>query len=211
MSIGPDRVWSWATTESEVDQRRQHAEQLVGQYISRVRYYTIDYRREELHPELIDSGPRFIDGDSEWDQPTWRYDGFDAMDFGIELETDTGAFFALTWDPPGYREGIGLQNVAMLGGGVQRDADVAIWDVSTRASNWRPLIGNRLTGLELHYLPWDDQESGFWCQHITFRSEGSSVEVVMGDADNGVLVPSADNVAVLQAGTPLPRWAAAER
>jgi hypothetical protein len=138
MSIGPDRVWSWATTESEVDQRRQHAEQLVGQHISRVRYYTLDYRREELHPELIDSGPRFIDADSEWNQPTWRYDGFDAMDFGIELETDTSALFALTWDPPGYREGIGLQKVAMLGGGVRRDADVAIWDVSTRSSNWRP-------------------------------------------------------------------------
>jgi hypothetical protein len=52
-------------------------------------------------PELIDGRPRIIDAESEWSEPTWLYDGFDAMDYGLEVTTDSGAAFPLTWDPPG--------------------------------------------------------------------------------------------------------------
>jgi hypothetical protein len=45
-----------------------------------------------------------------------------------------------------------------------------------------------------------------WCPHITLRGEAGRVEVVMGDCDDGALVPSADNVAVLHPDKALPDW-----
>ena len=36
-----------------------------GNASRRVRYFTLDYRRHEMHPELIDGGPRTIDAESE--------------------------------------------------------------------------------------------------------------------------------------------------
>jgi hypothetical protein len=65
---GVPRVWSWAASDVEADARRHDAEELVGERIRGIRYYTIDYRRHELHPELIDAGPRIVDAESE----VWR-------------------------------------------------------------------------------------------------------------------------------------------
>lgn len=208
MEIGSrgERAWSWVASEVEADARRRDAHQIVGQRIRAVRYFTIDYRRDELHPELIDGGPRIIGAESEWSEPTWLYDGFDAMDYGLEVSTDSGATFSLTWDPPGDREGIGLQPVPLLGSGVPSDADVAIWDVGERSASWRHLGGGRVTGVELHYVSWDDKIGSLWCPHITFHTEAGAVEVVMGDAQANTLTPSADNVAVLHPGTSLPAW-----
>lgn len=76
----------------------------------------------------------------------WQFDGFDAVDFGIELETETGSVFSLTWDPPGDHEGIGLRNVAMLGHGVRDDADVA---VRVRSAPHRHLLAGRVGGLRV--------------------------------------------------------------
>lgn len=139
---------------------------------------------------------------------TWLCNGFDAVDYGFEVLTDAGAVFSLTWDPPGEREGIGLQRTPMLGSGVRRDADVAIWDVGERAPSWAPMVGRRVTGVDLHYVPWEEGRGSFWCPRITIRGEGNLVEVVLGDWRDGVLVPSADNVAVLHPGTSLPNWLA---
>lgn len=179
---------------------------LIGERIRTVRYFTLDYRREELHPELIDSGPRVIDAKEELNDPTWLFDGFDALDYGLEMTTDSYATFPLTWDPPGDREGIGLQPTPMLGSGVRSDADVAIWDVGKRPSGWVPMVGRRVTGVALHYVPWDEGTGSLWCPHITLHFEEGPVEVVMADAHDGVLVPSADNVAVLHPGKSLPAW-----
>jgi hypothetical protein len=206
VEIGQERVWSWAASAVEAAARRLDAHALVGERIRKVRYYTLDYRRYQLHPELIDGGPRVIAAESEWDQPTWRYEGFDAMDYGLELTTDAGTTFSLTWDPPGEREGIGLQRIPMLGSGVRMKADLAIWDVGGRTVSWEPMIGMRVTGVDLHYRPWDEQRGSRWCPHITFHTEGGDVEVLMADSWDGVLVPSANNVAVLHPGQSLPPW-----
>lgn len=203
---GVGRVWSWAASDAEANARRHDAQELVGERIRAVRYYTIDYRRQDMHPELIDGGPRIIEAESEWNEPTWLYAGFDAMDFGLEVATDSGTAFSLTWDPPGDHEGIGLQRMAMLGSGVRGDADVGIWEVGERTASWKPMVGRRVTGVDLHYVPWDEARGSLWCPHITFHGEGGRVEVVMGDAESGVLVPSADNVAGLHPGTALPAW-----
>lgn len=200
------RVWSWAASRADADARRHDANQLVGQRVRAVRYFTLDYRREELCPELIDGGPRTIVAESEWKEPTWRYDGFDAVDYGLEITTDAGATYSLTWDPPGNHEGIGLQRIPMLGSGVRSDADVAIWSVGDRAASWSLMVGRAVTGVDLHYVPWDEGGESLWCPHITFRWEHGRVEVVMGDFRDGGLVPSADNVAVLHQGASLPAW-----
>lgn len=203
---GNGRVWSWAASAGQVEARRREANQLVGQRIQTVRYFTIDYLRHELHPELVDCGPRTVEAESEWSRPTWRYDGFDAMDYGVEVTTEAGDTFSLTWDPPGDHEGIGVQPVPMLGSGVHRDAYVAIWSVGNRVPTWATIVGLPLTAIHLHYYPWDAERGSMWCPHITFHSERGRVEVVMGDVRDGVLVPSADNIAVLHPGTPMPAW-----
>ncbi|QYJ02869.1 hypothetical protein KUV85_11040 [Nocardioides panacisoli] len=198
---GVERVWSWAASGAEAEARRRDAHELVGEYLRSVHYFTIDYRRQDVHPELIDDGPRIIEANSEWLDPPWLHEGFDAIEFGLEIATESGAVFSLTWDPPGEREGIGLQRVAMLGSGVHRDAGVGIWDVGARTPAWRLLVGRRITGVDLHYEPWDEETGSLWCPRITVRGESGRVEIVMGDAENGLLVPSADNVAVLHSGT----------
>lgn len=140
------------------------------------------------------------------DDATWLYKGFDALDYGVEIATDSGAWFSLTWDPPGDEEGIGLQPVAMLGSGVSSDADVAVWDVGERAASWAPLFGQQVTRIDLHYVPYDEARGSLWCRWITFHSGAGHVEVIMGDAEKSALVPSSDNVAVLHPGVPFPDW-----
>lgn len=203
---GAGRVWSWAASRAEADARQHDADLLVGETIRTVRYFTLDYRRDELHPDLNDSGPRTIDAQSERDQPTWLYDGFDALDYGFEVITESGQVFSLTWDPPGLREGIGLQPVPMLGTGVRSDANVAIWTVEDRTAAWALMVNQRVVGVDLHYRSWDEGGESLWCPHVTLRGERGRLEVVMGDAERGALVPSADNVAVLHPSRSLPPW-----
>lgn len=94
----------------------------------------------------------------------------------------------------------------MLGSGVARHADVAMWTVGERAVNWAAMVGTRISAVDLHYVPWTEGDEGQWCPHITFHGEHARVDVVIGDARDGQLVPSADNVAVLHAGTALFAW-----
>jgi len=178
----------------------------VGERVRAICYFTIDYRRDELHPELIGSGPRTITDGYEWTDPPWRFDGFDAMDYGFEVITESGATFSVTWDPPGDHEGIGLQPVQMIGSGVRSDADVAIWVLAGRTGPWAPMIGRLVTAVDLHYLPWNEESGSQWCPHITLHGEQGTIDVVMGDSRDGTLVPSADNVAVLHHSDSLPAW-----
>lgn len=196
---------SWAANEAEVEIHRRRSGQLVGQLITEVHYYTIDYRRETYRPELIDQGPRRIDGTAEWEEPTWSHEGFDAVDFGVELLTDSGRLFSITWDTPGEREGIGLEPLPMLGSGVSRDADVAIWDVQPTTA-WAHLASAPITYVDLHYTPWHEHGPSYWCPRITLRTENDAVQIIMGDAQDETLVPSADNIAVLHPGVARPHW-----
>ncbi|MBB5800468.1 hypothetical protein F4560_000236 [Saccharothrix ecbatanensis] len=203
---GEREPWSWAATDDEVEERRRHVRRLAGHRIRAVRYYMIDYRRGDFRPESVDGGPRFIDGDAEWEDPAWRYDGFDAVDHGVEFETESGLVFSLTWDPPGDQEGIGLRNVAMLDAYLNPEVDVAIWSVGDRGDTWAPLAEAPVTDVQLHYYPWEGGLSGFWCPHITFHTATASVQVVLGDANNGTLDHSSDNIAVLHPATSPLDW-----
>ena len=116
-----------------------------------------------------------------------------------------GRRFAVTWDEPGWHEGIGLYEDALIGTLVSPTADAAIWDVS-QERHLAPLIGKRVDWVNLlRYRPWSD-DGELWCPHISIRIAGIDVEVIMGDAENGALVPSADCVAVLFPPTRAPKW-----
>ena len=199
----PARVWSWAASAPEVAERREHVEGLVGKRITLVRYVTLDYRREEFRPELIDSGVRFIEDARELERPTWTCPGFDAVDFGVELETIDAEIWSLTWDPPGEHEGIGLRKGPLFGSFA--DGLTAVWE-ATRSSLWSPIVGSPIAAVELHYTPWDPPSPGFWCPRISLITHDARLEVVMGGNDHGRLVASANNIAILAPETPLPPW-----
>jgi hypothetical protein len=186
-------VWSWAASTREVAERVAHARRLVGQQLSAVRYVDIDYRRDTFAPDSV--GPRQITDPAEWQEPTWRYPGFDSLDFGIELVTATGRTFSVTWDPTGTREGIGLREQPLIGSAVCVDADVAIWEVGAH-SRWAPVLGTEVADVVVGYEP--DDAGGLWCPciRVTFRT--APIDLILGDVQpDQQLSPSADNIAVL--------------
>ncbi|HET8930028.1 MAG TPA: hypothetical protein VFN21_05160 [Acidimicrobiales bacterium] len=189
-----DRTWSWASSAADLEERRRHAEQVVGQRLRRVRYFVIDYFREERAPGL--SGHRIVVDDAEWMSPTWACEGFDSVDFGVELEMVNGEVFSVTWDPPGRTEGIGIRLRPLTGSALLEGADVAIWSVEDR-SRWSKVMGRPIAGIELDYRDWGQPE-GFWCPSMRLSFTEHTVVMVLGDQDRaGALAPSADNVAVL--------------
>ncbi|MBB4965685.1 hypothetical protein [Saccharothrix violaceirubra] len=199
-----ERFRSWAADEDEVRHRRRHAERLTGQHIVAVRYYDIDYRREEFAPDA--SGPRTVDDETEWANPTWRYPGFDAVDFAVELETAAGEVYTLTWDLPGHWESLGIHNAPAIGEVVSTEASVAIWNVGDRTKTWAPMTRTPLTGIDLHYHPWPAPVGGFWCSRITLHTATTTLHIVLGDAGRDGLTSSADNLAILHPTTPIPNW-----
>jgi hypothetical protein len=181
----------------------EHARRLVGRELKSVRYYDIDYRREDWAAGR--TGPRIILNQAEWSQPTWAYADCDSLDFGIDLEVTDGSVFSVTWDPPGQQEGLGLRQERLLDQAFRPDIWAAVWDVSSR-SRWTPLVGRAVTDVQLHYLPWQPPE-GFWCPRITLRFGAARVELCLGQGESGREVsPSADNVAVLFDPDALPGW-----
>jgi hypothetical protein len=195
--------WSWVTTEDAVNERREHARELVGQQLSSVTYVTMDYRR--LDEDHTTQGPRWIRDDAELAAPTWHEETFDAVDYGVELATVSGQVFTVSWDSPGWHEGIWIRKVSALGSACTEDAAVALWDVS-RTSRWTDLVDGVITDLMLHYRP--VAGDGYWCSRIDLRIGDRSAHMLLGEASGGQrLVPSGDNVAVVFSPKQLPEWA----
>jgi hypothetical protein len=184
----------------------------VGLVLSKVRYVDLDYGRSDHAPEH--RGPRTIVDETEWQDPTWRYDGFDAIDHGIEFETSDGRVFSVTWDSPGRTEGIGLRELPLIGHAVVADADVAAWDV-TEHSGWTDAIGEPIRDVVLHYFPWQSPyASGFWCPRLTIDVNGGPFYLLLGEAHmpDLTLRASSDNIAVVFPPNGVPEWElAAER
>jgi hypothetical protein len=194
--------WSWAGSLVEVEQRRQHARRLAGLQLAAVRYCEIDYAMEGRAGGQ--EGPRQVVSAAEWQEPSFRYEFGDCMDYGVELQTACGRVFTVSWDSPGRHEGIWLREVPLVGGAVAAAADTAIWDVS-RAGRWDPFIGQEISAVQLHYRPWAPGD-GYWCNRVTITVRGSDIHLLGGQAEAQMLVPSADNIAVLFPPAPLPEW-----
>jgi hypothetical protein len=132
------RRW-WVGTPQEVEERREHARRLVGRRLASVRYCEIDYAMAD-RPEG-EEGPRGVSSEAEWREPPWRYDFGDCVDFGAELETACGRLFTVSWDSPGWHEGLWLREVPLIGNAVLAEANSAVWDVS-QAGRWDRFIGH---------------------------------------------------------------------
>jgi hypothetical protein len=197
---------SFAATPEQMEHRRTRARELVGLVLERVRYVDIDYHRVDRAPDH--TGPRPIVDDAEWLNPTWRHDDFDSVDHGIELEISGPRLFTVTCDSPGWTEGISIREQPLIGYAVVEDADVAVWDVSTR-SGWARFVGKPIADVDLHYSPWESPAAtGFWCPRITLTIDKCLVHLILGEARGPTLAlgPSADNVAVLFPPHDAPDW-----
>ncbi len=195
--------WSWVETLAEVEETRARARQIVGLQLAAVRYCDLDY----VQPDRPDGsrGARYVTGEDECRDPTWRFPFGDSVDHGVEFEMACGRRFTVSWDSPGWHEGIWIREVPVVGAAVAPEASVAIWDVS-RAGRWDQLVGQRVSDVSLAYRPWAPNE-GYWCSRITPTIQGSNVELLLGEggADNE-LHRSADNIAVLFPPAVLPDW-----
>lgn len=204
MNMGDGKqVISWAATLDEREERVGHARGMIGLALAQVRYVNLDYRRFDLAAPY--DGPRHIVDANEWQQPTWSYPACDSVDHGVELTMTNDRRFTVTWDSPGWIEGIGLREQPVFGFAVTETADVAVWDVGER-SRWSSLIGATVTDVELHYRPWD-YPAGFWCSRISIDFGPTRVELLLGQgAADGSITPSADNVVVCFDADKLPTW-----
>ncbi len=189
---------------NEVKEQRQHARRLVGLQLAAVRYCEIDYVMPD-RPQGQE-GPRQVVSAAEWQEPPFRYEFGDCADYGVELETACGRVFTVSWDSPGWHEGVWLRELPLVGEAVLADANTAIWDVS-RAGRWDRFIGYEISDAQLHYLPWAPND-GYWCPCVTITMRGSDIQLLGGQAEAGqTLAPSADSIAVLFPPACLPEWA----
>jgi hypothetical protein len=195
-------AWSWVETLDEVQERRQHARRLIGLQLGAVRYCEIDYAM--LDRPQGQEGPRHVVSGAEWQEPSFRFDFGDSVDYGVELETACGRVFTVSWDSPGSHEGIWLRELPLVGQAVLADANSAIWEVS-RAGRWDRFIGCEVSDVWLHYRPWASDD-GYWCTRVTLTIDGSDVQLLAGQAAAGRLAPAADNIAVLFSAAGLPEW-----
>jgi hypothetical protein len=176
---------------------------MVGLRLAEVRYVDIDYHG--IGQATRPRGPRHVMDEAEWRAPSWRYPGCDSVDYGVELTMTGGRTFTVTWDRPGWAEGIGVREQPLMGFAVIEGADVAVWDVSGR-SRWASLVGLTPTEVVMHYRP-DTQPIGFWCSRITINFDDRRVELMLGQGErDGTVAPSFDNIAVIFDENALPAW-----
>lgn len=190
---------------AEAEAWRAEARGLIGRRVQRVRYIDIDYGAELYRHD--EAGPRTIESEAEWADPTWSHSTCDSVDHAVELETSDGARFTVSWESPGTIEGLGLRELPAIGSAVSVDAGVAVWDVSD-TKQWRAVRDAEVTAVEMHYEQWDDSGEALWCSWITVEFGDHSVGFVLGEADRakGSVLPSADNVAVIFERRFLPSW-----
>ncbi len=177
----------------------------MAESIVAVRYLNIDYFTDRYrHGEV---GPRPVEADEEWLEPTWRHPACDTIDFAVELQTESGRRFTVSWENPGNGEGLGLREIPALGNPFRENIDIAVWDVTQR-SGWRDLVGRPVSEVVLHYEPWDDA-GALWCNWITVEIGVQRVEFLLaeGQVDKpDAPEPSANNVAVVFRPSGLPAW-----
>ena len=198
------RAWGFAESTAEAQQRQDDAESLLGEQVVEVTYYTLDYQRHELRPGV--SGLHWVTAAAEWDHPIWRTPWCDSLDYGVELLTQTGRLFSITWDPPGWRQGMGIGEASFVGSVLRPTADVAAWRVTSQP-NWAAVLRSPVTSVALNFIPWDQINDECWCTRVTIGFGDAVVIMMLGEGTNASQIkPSADNIAVLFDETHLPTW-----
>jgi hypothetical protein len=195
--------WSWVETLAEVEEAREHARRLIGLRLAAVRYASLDYFLWD-RPDGS-RGPRLVTSEDEWRVPPWQYEFGDSVDYGVEFETTCGRLFTVTWDSPGWHEGIYLREVSLIAEAAANETTVAVWNVS-RAGRWDHFVGPEVGDVHLAYKPWAPDD-GYWCSRITVSILDRGIELLLGEGEaDQQLHPAADNIAVLFPPSRLPDW-----
>lgn len=197
-------VWGFAESTGEVSRRRNEAAAIIGEQITNVVYFSLDYQRHELRPGA--RGVHWVTDPTELLAPTWHTLLCDSLDFGVELRTMSGRHFSITWDPPGWREGMGIRETQFIESVLRPTTDVAAWEVTTH-SQWSSRLQNPVASVDLHFLPWGESTDQYWCSRVTLGFGDSDVIMMLGEGtQDGQIAPSSDNIAVLFDQSDLPEW-----
>ncbi len=130
-----------------MDQRRIELEErvaaLCGERIAQVRYFEINYENDQ----------------TGWD--TYK-DRFHILDFGLDLEMESGQVYGFIWD----REFV-QYNISMRDGSIRDDiTDCAVRDVTTEPA-WAGLLHTPITEAQVYWGTWEETGSeGFTRQEI---------------------------------------------
>ncbi len=193
-----DRIrWSWAESNEQRESFRSEANGLVGQAITSVAYYLLDYGADDYRKGAV--GPRRISSATELADPYWQHPSCDTVDFAVQFTTATGRVFTVSWENPGRIEGIGLREVAAVGQALSESANAAAWDVTNEAT-WSDLIGEVIEEVHLEYESWAENSSAQWCKEITLRIGDANISMQLAEGEFGTdrVVPSSDNIAVVR-------------
>ncbi len=97
---------------------------LIGERISRVKYFEIDY-----------------EGGKEY----WNFNsGFDSLDYGLDLEMESGAVKGIIWGSEFYQYGISLVSVS-LDTELKSSRKIDV----TEISRWHKLIGSEIKNVKV--------------------------------------------------------------
>jgi hypothetical protein len=194
---------AWASSEAERDEQIALARQLEGQRVERIQYFTLDYSQIERaeDAEVL----RLITDQSEWSEPSWRYNHFDSFDFYLQIDTNDQRSFTVGWDPPNDQlEGLWLHEGVRNG---EPFGSVAVWDV-TATPRWSHLAGTLVTKIECRYRA-EPSLGGWRNELLTLTVDEQRIYVFLGDIDSHHSpTPSANNLMVMSAPTALPDWLA---
>jgi hypothetical protein len=143
--------------------------ELIGREVVRVRYVELG----------VEDEPQ---------QPGWAADGFDALDYGVEIDLDDGTTWSVIWNPPDP-ERLNTVEGPLQPGAISAGACVAIWDVTAR---WHDLGPRRIAAVREGYL--DGERDTF----VLTDDEGRVAVITLGDAEypSRRFTVSSDNLAV---------------
>jgi RHS repeat-associated protein len=158
----------FVSSPEELREREQHAASLIGSRIVAVRYFEIDYRRlQDAADDEVVRGSRLVTDDVDWAKPSWQWPGFDAIDYGVEMDTSLGETYCAVWEQAGLNEGLAMRREALRLRRLVSDGAFAIWDV-TEKSRWTPLTTRDVTAVELSWHR-PDPSADLCCDAVTLR------------------------------------------
>ena len=171
--------WVADAAAREADERRVEA--LVGRSVVRTRYFEQDL-----------GAPR---------EPAWRADGFDSLDYGVELDLDDGSTWSFIWTQAGDNEGVLAFEGQLVGAQLREDGSYVVSDVS-RDSRWRDVLERAIEAVEGVWVrhTWEPDGQSDLCvlSWVLHFAGGRGVVITLGgaDPDAGTYRYSHDDVAV---------------
>jgi hypothetical protein len=178
--VSGDVPWVADEAARGADERRVAA--LVGRCIARVRYVELDYADFGGTPE-----------------PAWPGDGFDSLDYGLELDLDDGATWSFIWLQAGHNEGLLAFEGTLKPTQLREDAG-RVWDVGGERG-WASVLGRPVVRVEGAWLrhTWDCRGQSDLCvlTWVLHFDGDQAVVITLGDRDeDGSYRYSHENVAV---------------